>query len=280
MAISSNSSNMGVTKLQEAQIEIDNLLSKELARKKKNDDNMSEQAKKDMGSYKTPYEIKLENAKKVYADTQKKLTGYIQVLSQTKVPGTDKTYIEEFFNGQTDGLTLARIGTVLAGKDMTPLELQEIKMDVNGGTIAEDKPISIQRTFMDRVKDLGRDGISGKGKALGAAKAITLFGMLAGITKGVTTLLADKLLIPNSMGLIGLAKTGLSKLPLLGSMAQSGASMAFAWCPEMMIAFGAAGAMVAVPWVLRKLKVAGAKVKDAMTTEKQFADKFAQPATT
>ena len=145
MAISSNSSNMGVTKLQEAQIEIDNLLSKELARKKKNDDNMSEQAKKDMGSYKTPYEIKLENAKKVYADTQKKLTGYIQVLSQTKVPGTDKTYIEEFFNGQTDGLTLARIGTVLAGKDMTPLELQEIKITSQYGKLGA-KRVSTSRT--------------------------------------------------------------------------------------------------------------------------------------
>ena len=279
MAISSNSSNMSVAKLQQAQIEIDRLLSEELARKKKNDSNMSDKAKKEMGSYKTSYEIKLENAKKVYAEAQSKLTVYIQELTVNKVPGTNNSYIDEFFAGQTDGLTLARIGTVLTGKDTTALS-DELKTDLApSGSIADDKPITIQRTFMDRVKDLGRDTFSGKGKALGAAKAITLFGMLAGITRGVTGLLADKLLIPGSMGLIGLAKLGISKLPALGTMIGEGATMAFGFCPEMMIAFGAAGALVAVPWVLRKLKVAGTKVKDALTTEKQFADKFAQPVT-
>ena len=116
MAISSNSSNMGVTRLQQAQIEIDNLLSKELARKKKNDDNMSEQAKKDMGSYKTPYEIKLENAKKVY--------DFI---------GNEPTHIDEIINhcGMTTDKTLSAITELEIYGLVTQLSGRRYKININ-----------------------------------------------------------------------------------------------------------------------------------------------------
>lgn len=285
MAISSNTSNMNLQKLGEAIKEIDALLEQERARKKKNDSKLSPSAQKELGEYKTAYETKLEHAKKVYEAAQDKLNRYIFALENTNVPGTSpaETYLQQLAGGETrHTLTLARIGQIVGAApttvDMSALD-SELKQDVSSGAIKNEDTISVQRNFMDRVKDLGDDVKGCKGKVLTVAKGCLILGLLEGITRGISHQLVAKLMVPQTFGLLDLATYGIGKIPALGGLISSGATMAWGFSPFMVTALGAFAVLKGIPLAKKVIKWGKDKFNSTFMADKNFENKIAQPST-
>lgn len=285
MAISSNTSNMNLQKLGEAIKEIDALLEQERARKKKNDSKLSPSAQKELGEYKTAQETKLEHARKVYEEAQDKLNRYIFALENTNVPGTSpaETYLQQLAGGETrHTLTLARIGQIINAApttvDMSALD-SDLKQDVSSGHINDEETISVQRNFMDRVKDLGDDVKGCKGKVLTVAKGCLILGLLEGITRGISHQLVAKLMVPQTFGLLDLATYGIGKIPALGGLISSGATMAWGFSPFMVTALGAFAVLKGIPLAKKVIKWGKEKFNSTFMADKNFENKIAQPST-
>lgn len=285
MAFSSNSPNMNLTRIAEAIKEIDELLEQERARKAKNDRKMSPKAQQDMGAYKTSNEVTLEQARKVYEEAQTKLNSYIHALESTVVPGTDpqKTYLELLAPGETkDTLTLARIGQIINAApstvDMSALD-SDLKQDATSGHINDDSTISVQRNMIDRVKDLGNDVVNCKGKVLTLAKGCLIFGLLEGITRGISHQLVANLTVPTTFGLLDVVNYGLCNIPSVTSMIASGASMAFSFSPFMITAFGAFAVLKGIPLAKKAIKWGKEKFNATFLADHNFEKEIAQPAT-
>lgn len=289
MAISSNSANMNLQKLADAIKEIDGLLEEERARKAKNDRKLSPKAQKEMGEYKTAREIKLEHARKVYEAAQNKLNSYIHTLENTYVPNADpnapkQTYMEALAGKDTRAtLTLARIGEVVGnpnGVDLTALkaEDQALMQDVSSGYIYDEEVISVQRNMFDRVKDLGDDVVNCKGKVLTLAKGCLIFGLLEGITRGISHQLVAKLAVPTTFGLLDVVNYGLCNIPSITSMISSGAAMAWGFSPFMLTAFGAFAVLKGIPLAKKAIKWGKEKFNATFLADHNFAKEIAQPA--
>ena len=287
MAISSNSTNMNLQKLADAIKEIDGLLEEERARKAKNDKKLSPKAQKEMGEYKTAREIKLEHAKKVYEAAQNKLNSYIHTLENTYVPNADpnapkQTYMEALAGKDTRAtLTLARIGEVVknagAGVDLSGLDA-DLKQDATSGHINDEEVISVQRNMFDRVKDLGDDVKHCKGKVLTLAKGCLIFGLLEGITRGISHQLVAKLAVPSTFGLLDVVNYGLCNIPSVGQMIASGASMAWGFSPFMLTAFGAFAVLKGIPLAKKAIKWGKEKFNATFLADHNFEKEIAQPA--
>lgn len=288
MAISSNTSNMNLQKLGEAIKEVDTLLEQERERKRKNDKNLSPKAQENLGEYKTALEIKLEHAKKVYEAAQDKLNRYIFALENNTVPNADpdapkQTYMEVLAGSETRAtLTLTRIGQIVEGTpttlDLTGLD-ETLKQDVSSGHIYDEETISVQRNFMDRVKDLADDVKGCKGKVLTVAKGCLVFGLLEGITRGISHQLVANLTVPTTFGLLDVVNYGLCNIPSVTSMISAGASMAWGFSPFMLTAFGAFAILKGVPLAKKLIKWGKDKFNSAFLADKNFENKIAQPST-
>ncbi len=269
-----NTANLSLEKLDLAIKELTNKINEEQARKADTEKKMSEKNKKNMGSYTTSYEAKLMATKKHYLDAREKLQKYINHLSEKKVPGTENSYLTAFFEGKESAVTLAQVGIVLKDKDVSALDA-EFKTEIASGDLEISPNATVQRTFMDRVKNLTGDIKYGKGKAVGLAKVMLGMGALSFATKGVTSALAKKGVISSSLSLFDLAGMGIERLPSLFSSIVSGATQVFNFSPIGFALVGGFLAIKALPKIRSFFQKTGQNFDKAFNSDKNFAKKYA-----
>ncbi len=217
---------------------------------------------------------KFENLGEVYQNAKTKLEKTINFLEKTNDPSSTTTpkqkYIETICDGKRANLTLAWIGSQCESKG--------VDLSSAGINLADDSditPKNVRRSIFDIGKDCGSNLVNGKGKAVGLAYGLLGVSIADAATKGVTTLLAKKGIMSESLNLFGLVKKGVLALktswPSIMSNITTGATAVWGAVPLAVCTFGAFALLKLVPVIKRKVQQLNKKAK-GLNVEKNLED--------
>ncbi len=214
---------------------------------------------------------KYEALKKAYVEAQGKLD---KVIEKTKViklvhpTDPEKPYFfDEYVAGKQSFISLCWLSSKLA----------EVKN--NGGIDAESVAIvdsldfktknpDVHYDFIDATKNVTKQITNGTGVSKQITKGCLFVFLGELLSRGVTSFMAGKGIMDSSMGLIGLGKLGLSQIPKLAPILQSGLSMLAGLPPLSLFAGSAFIAFKGIPMIKKHIDNVKKKFKNGQAFDK------------
>lgn len=214
-----------------------------------------------------------ENAKKALQAAQKKLKEAVEAtksIETTTVDPTDSTkkqsFYDKFIKDKEDFVTLCWLSAKIASeKSSSSIEAgsvaaaDELKLNAN--------EIETKYDIIDRTKRITKQILEGKGVAKWLTRGCLAVGLGEILAKGVTGYLAKEGIMSGALGLFGLGKLGISKLPALWSAIGTGVTALTGWSALFVGAAAGFAVLKTIPVVSNFVKSIKTKYKNAHTYE-------------
>lgn len=214
---------------------------------------------------------KYEALKKAYQAAQTKLNKIVEKCKTIKLASpTDPnkpTFFDEYIAGKEAMVTLAWLSTKLeAVKDAGGIVAESIA--VVEGLDFKAKEVDVHYDFIDATKNLTKQITNGTGVSKTITRSCLFVALGELLSRGVTSVLAGSGIMSGSMGLVGLGKLGISQIPKLWPILQSGAQMLMGLPQLTLIAGGAFALFKGIPMIKKHIDGVKKKHKNAQAFDK------------
>ena len=201
-----------------------------------------------------------------------------QIIEKTKtiklVNPTDPnkpTFFDEYIAGKENIVSLCWLGSKL-NEAKNAGELEQSSIAVVEGMDFKTKAIDPHYDFVDRTKSVMKQFLNGTGVSKQVAKGCIFAGLGELLSRGVTGYLAQEGIMQSAMGLVGLGKLGISQLPKLLPILQTGLTMVMGLPQLTLIAGGALAIIKGVPMIKKHIDKVKKKFKNANAFDKGMSE--------
>lgn len=220
-----------------------------------------------------------EKAKKALQEAQKKLKDAIEKTKSIETTFVDPadssrklSFYEKYIGeGNENFVSLCWLsGKIAAEKSASRIEAGSVAeadaLDLNA------KEIEVKYDMVDRTKRITKQFLQGKGVAQWLTKGCLAVGIGEILAKGVTSYLAKEGIMSGAMGLFGLGKLGISKLPALWTALGTGMTALTGWSTLFVGAAAGFAALKAIPVVNNFVNKVKTRYKDVHSYEQGVND--------